>query len=250
MFSGYLQAAVYEGLDGHGLRGWRWLFIMDGIITLPMALWGKQTALVALMGHAMRRPPLQHTSPMAHTRRENSGCGPHAKSRARTRRTLHARWSPSRAKQMARLGVHSLLHLLYLQREHRRVHEPLAQKPWSILCGRDQRLSDSYARDYYCDHVDIWLDERCVATACADCVLLAYGVLLCGGQSCCLGWCAVPFEVGVVLPDQVSCSSSLSLILLIKDDYADAGILFSFAQGSGPMFLVSCARLASSCPCG
>ncbi|GAB7324923.1 hypothetical protein MBLNU13_g08737t2 [Cladosporium sp. NU13] len=40
MFSGYLQAAVYEGLDGRGLRGWRWLFIMDGIITLPMALWG------------------------------------------------------------------------------------------------------------------------------------------------------------------------------------------------------------------
>jgi hypothetical protein len=196
------------------------------------------------------RPPLQHTSPMAHTRRENSGCGPHAKNRARTRRTLHARWSPSRAKQMARLGVHSLLHLLYLQREHRRVHEPLAQKLGPILCGRDQRLSDSYARDYYCDHVDIWLDERCVATACADCVLLAYGVLLCGGQSCCLGWCAVPFEVGVVLPDQVSCSSSLSLILFLKDDYADAGILFSFAQGSGPMFLVSCARLASSCPCG
>jgi ACS family pantothenate transporter-like MFS transporter len=42
MFSGYLQAAVYEGLDGHGLRGWRWLFIMDGVITLPMALWGMQ----------------------------------------------------------------------------------------------------------------------------------------------------------------------------------------------------------------
>jgi MFS transporter, ACS family, pantothenate transporter len=48
MFSGYLQAAVYNGLDGHGLRGWRWLFIMDGIITLPMALWGKFSVLVAL----------------------------------------------------------------------------------------------------------------------------------------------------------------------------------------------------------
>jgi ACS family pantothenate transporter-like MFS transporter len=49
MFSGYLQAAVYEGLDGHGLRGWRWLFIMDGIITLPMALWGKHIVLAALL---------------------------------------------------------------------------------------------------------------------------------------------------------------------------------------------------------
>jgi ACS family pantothenate transporter-like MFS transporter len=28
-------------MDGtHGLSGWRWLFIFDGVITLPMALWG------------------------------------------------------------------------------------------------------------------------------------------------------------------------------------------------------------------
>lgn len=28
-------------MDGvHGLAGWRWLFIFDGVITLPMALWG------------------------------------------------------------------------------------------------------------------------------------------------------------------------------------------------------------------
>ena len=41
MFSGYLQAAVYKGFDGaHGLAGWRWLFIMCGIITVPGALWG------------------------------------------------------------------------------------------------------------------------------------------------------------------------------------------------------------------
>lgn len=29
-------------MDGSGgLSGWRWLFIFDGIITFPMALWGK-----------------------------------------------------------------------------------------------------------------------------------------------------------------------------------------------------------------
>ncbi|KAL2288794.1 hypothetical protein FJTKL_03454 [Diaporthe vaccinii] len=40
MFSGYLQAALYTGMDGvHGLSGWRWLFVFDGVITLPMALW-------------------------------------------------------------------------------------------------------------------------------------------------------------------------------------------------------------------
>ncbi|CDK24237.1 unnamed protein product [Kuraishia capsulata CBS 1993] len=39
MFSGYLQAAAYDGLDGvSGRSGWRWLFIVDGIISLPLAL--------------------------------------------------------------------------------------------------------------------------------------------------------------------------------------------------------------------
>lgn len=41
MFSGYLQAAVYEGLNGvHGKAGWQWLFIMDGIISAPICLAG------------------------------------------------------------------------------------------------------------------------------------------------------------------------------------------------------------------
>ncbi|KAF7554075.1 hypothetical protein G7Z17_g3145 [Cylindrodendrum hubeiense] len=41
MFSGYLQAAVYTGLDGvHGLPGWRWLFIICGCINIPGAVWG------------------------------------------------------------------------------------------------------------------------------------------------------------------------------------------------------------------
>ncbi|KAF2015865.1 pantothenate transporter [Aaosphaeria arxii CBS 175.79] len=40
MFSGYLMAGVY-GLDGrHGFRGWQWLFLIDGVISLPIALMG------------------------------------------------------------------------------------------------------------------------------------------------------------------------------------------------------------------
>ncbi|WVQ72198.1 hypothetical protein IAR50_001744 [Cryptococcus sp. DSM 104548] len=39
--SGMLQAAASRKLDGrHGLAGWRWLFILDGIITLPLAVAG------------------------------------------------------------------------------------------------------------------------------------------------------------------------------------------------------------------
>ncbi|KAF8915895.1 MFS general substrate transporter [Mucidula mucida] len=41
LFSGVLQAAVYKHLNGvSGRGGWRWLFIIDGIITLPIALYG------------------------------------------------------------------------------------------------------------------------------------------------------------------------------------------------------------------
>lgn len=36
---GYLQAAAHKNLDGKlGMAGWRWLFIIDGCISLPIAL--------------------------------------------------------------------------------------------------------------------------------------------------------------------------------------------------------------------
>lgn len=41
MLSGYLQSAVYKGLNGTlGKAGWQWLFIMDGLISLPICLAG------------------------------------------------------------------------------------------------------------------------------------------------------------------------------------------------------------------
>ncbi|KAJ5232530.1 MFS general substrate transporter [Penicillium chermesinum] len=41
MFSGYIQAGIYETMDGRlGLRGWRWLFIIDFLITFPMVILG------------------------------------------------------------------------------------------------------------------------------------------------------------------------------------------------------------------
>ena len=41
MFSGYLQAGLYSGMNGkHGLAAWQWLFIFDGIISIPIALFG------------------------------------------------------------------------------------------------------------------------------------------------------------------------------------------------------------------
>ncbi|OHE93855.1 pantothenate transporter liz1 [Colletotrichum orchidophilum] len=41
MFSGYLQAGLYTSMNGrHGIAGWRWLFIMDAIISFPIAIWG------------------------------------------------------------------------------------------------------------------------------------------------------------------------------------------------------------------
>lgn len=41
MFSGYLQSALYRGMEGKGgLSAWRWLFIFDFILAVPVALYG------------------------------------------------------------------------------------------------------------------------------------------------------------------------------------------------------------------
>ncbi|GAQ45602.1 pantothenate transporter [Aspergillus niger] len=41
MVSGYLQSAAYTNLSGvGGMPGWKWLFIIDGIFTIPVAIIG------------------------------------------------------------------------------------------------------------------------------------------------------------------------------------------------------------------
>lgn len=41
MFSGYLQAALYAGMNGRGgLAAWQWLFVFDGIIGIPISIYG------------------------------------------------------------------------------------------------------------------------------------------------------------------------------------------------------------------
>jgi ACS family pantothenate transporter-like MFS transporter len=41
MFSGFIQTGINSSLDGrNGMAGWRWLFIIDGLITLPIAIFG------------------------------------------------------------------------------------------------------------------------------------------------------------------------------------------------------------------
>ncbi|KAI1498037.1 major facilitator superfamily transporter [Biscogniauxia marginata] len=41
MFSGYLQAALYTGMNGKGgLSAWRWLFIFDFVLAIPVAIYG------------------------------------------------------------------------------------------------------------------------------------------------------------------------------------------------------------------
>lgn len=41
MFSGFMQSSIFHHLNGrNGLAGWRWLFIIDFCITIPIALYG------------------------------------------------------------------------------------------------------------------------------------------------------------------------------------------------------------------
>lgn len=41
MIGGFLQTGIHSSMDGlQGLAGWRWLFIVDGLICIPVAIYG------------------------------------------------------------------------------------------------------------------------------------------------------------------------------------------------------------------
>ncbi|KAG5926082.1 hypothetical protein E4U42_003670 [Claviceps africana] len=41
LIGGFVQSGIFKSLDGRlGLAGWRWLFIIDGLLTVPIALYG------------------------------------------------------------------------------------------------------------------------------------------------------------------------------------------------------------------
>lgn len=41
MIGGFIQTGIYQSLhEKSGLTGWRWLFIIDGLITIPVAIYG------------------------------------------------------------------------------------------------------------------------------------------------------------------------------------------------------------------
>ncbi|KAK5233235.1 hypothetical protein LTR47_005732 [Exophiala xenobiotica] len=40
MFSGYIESGLYQHMNGKGMAAWRWLFIFDGVISIPIALYG------------------------------------------------------------------------------------------------------------------------------------------------------------------------------------------------------------------
>ncbi|KEZ45043.1 putative pantothenate protein [Scedosporium apiospermum] len=92
MFSGYLQAALYKGMDGRaGLRAWQWLFIFDGIIGVPICLYGYFAIPDAPTGSRARWLKPKDRA-MAVERMEKCGREPMKKLTWRTIRNIVTSW--------------------------------------------------------------------------------------------------------------------------------------------------------------
>ncbi|TKX23761.1 MFS transporter-like protein 71 [Elsinoe australis] len=92
MFGGYLQAAAYTNLNGvGGMAGWRWLFIIDGCISLPIAFAG----FLIFPGLPSSSKPWWLTSTeheLARNRMLNAGVAPSTKLSWRLVKRVFLRW--------------------------------------------------------------------------------------------------------------------------------------------------------------
>ncbi|EON62435.1 hypothetical protein W97_01657 [Coniosporium apollinis CBS 100218] len=76
MIGGFIQTGIHSSLNGRsGLSGWRWLFIIDGIITLPIAIYGfllfpdtPTTTRVPYLNAVERRLAVSRVPPPSHKR--------------------------------------------------------------------------------------------------------------------------------------------------------------------------------------
>lgn len=123
------QAALYTGMNGvGGLSGWRWLFVFDGVITLPMALWGKSyheldsrkgpsasilTRRVFFRLLCLARSTQQHSCPLAQGRRERDGAGQNETCRKAAGRAGHSARVEACPLEVALLGIYQLLYVSY-----------------------------------------------------------------------------------------------------------------------------------------
>lgn len=75
MFSGYLQAALVAGMEGRGgLSAWRWLFVFDFVLAVPVAVYGF-VSRASLYSHShsplppLPSPSRPETRPLSHSQK-------------------------------------------------------------------------------------------------------------------------------------------------------------------------------------
>lgn len=73
MFSGYLQAALFTGMHGKGgMSAWRWLFIFDFILAIPVAAYGFVSTFCSLCHISLLTRWLRSLSLILHIPQEPS----------------------------------------------------------------------------------------------------------------------------------------------------------------------------------